>query len=492
MSNRFSFLYSPGAKLLVRFLPIALLAFSLAGCGGSSSPQISTTQPPPPVTGGIKANNFGMQCGNGDTQDCEGAANTPTDIVWPTSQAQPGLLRLHDSFTYWSIINPSAGTYSWTYLDAWLDLIAQHQPVSVIQVFTWTPCWDVNPPYNAQPYCGIDPTAPTGTDGVPMDLTASGSASFTAFVTAFVQHCSAAGNCVGNCPTGTTCATTNLIQYYEMWNEWDQTYHWVGTMQQLYQMLAPVVPIIKQNVSNAVILTPSVTKDQPTYQCDLLNWLNYETANGILSDWIAWHVYMSATGTTSNIPEVQWADFNQNLLTVQQGGTVSGCSSGSTAPGWANTPWANTETNFNGSNTSTYQCPTQYTEQDCIGQIIRWQIFHDSNGASSLDWYKWNETIGSNPQIAPAYAWMMQQMVGGKFTGAASSSNSTSTAPVWSAPFTESDGTSAMFVWTTSEAGTTYSVPVGFSSYEDLAGNVTSTSSGASIAVTTEPVLLSQ
>jgi hypothetical protein len=488
MSDRFSFLYSPGAKLLARFLPIALLAFSLAGCSGVSSK--SDIVPPPPITGSIAANNFGMQCGNGDTQDCEGTSSL--DIVWPTSQAQPGLLRLHDAGTYWSILNPSSGTYNWASLDAWLDVIAQHQPVSVIQVFTWTPCWDVNPPYNASPYCGIANTAPTGTDGVPMDLTATGSPTFNAFVTAFVQHCSAAGNCVGNCPASTTCATTNLIKYYEMWNEWDLTYHWVGTMAQVYQMVAPAAAIIKQNVTGAVILTPSATKDSPTYQCDLLNWLNYETANGVISDWIAWHVYLSLNASTDVIPEVQWTTYNQNFLSVQQGGAVSGCSSGSTAPGWANTPWANTETNFNGANNSTYTCPSsQYNTQDCVGQVIRWQIMHDSNGASSLDWYKWNETIGTNPDIEPAYYWMMQKFVGGKFTAAASSNGSGALA-VWSAPFTESDGRTAMFVWTTSEAGTTFSVPTGFSDYQDLSGNTTSVSSGASIAVSTEPILLEQ
>jgi hypothetical protein len=477
MQNRLTFLYSPGAKLLVRFLPIALLALCLAGCSGVSSKSAITP---------IAANNFGMQCGNGDTQNCEGP-NGPQDIVWPTSSAQPGLLRLHDSYTYWSTINPSSGTYNWLYLDAWLDLIAQHQPISVIQVFTWTPCWDTT-----TGTCGIDPTAPTGSNGVPNDLTASGSTSFNTFIQAFVQHCSAAGNCVGNCPTGTTCASTNLIQYYEMWNEWDLTFHWVGTMAQVYQMVAPAVPIIKQNVSNAVILSPSATKESPTYQCDLLNWLNYESANGVISDWIAWHVYLSVNATTDAQPEVQWTTFNQNFLAVQQGQPVSGCSSGSTAPGWTSTPWANTETNFNGSSQSTYTCPSsQYDAQDCIGQIIRWQILHDSNGASSLDWYKWNETIGSNPQMAAAYAWMMQKFVGGKFTAAASS-NGSGSAAVWSAPFTESDGTSAMFVWTPSEVGATFSVPAGFSSYVDLTGTSTSTTSGASIPVTTEPVLLEQ
>src|SRR5580700_540581 len=92
--------------------------------------------------GAIAPSNFGMQCGIGDTSDCGNAAASL--VVWPTTQAQPGTLRLHDTGTQWANIEGGgAGVYQWNNLDAWLDAIAAHQPLDVIEVFTWVPCWDI-------------------------------------------------------------------------------------------------------------------------------------------------------------------------------------------------------------------------------------------------------------------------------------------------------------------------------------------------------------
>lgn len=440
--------------------------------------------------GSIAASNFGMQCGIGTPIEgqvnCKGSGSTPID--WPTTglQAQPGLLRLHDAGTYWSQLNPSSGTYDFTNLDEWLDLIAQHQPVAVTQVFTWVPCWD-----STAGTCGIDPVAPSGTNGIPGDLTASGSPSFNAFVTAFVQHCSPAGNCVNN-----------LIKYYEMWNEWDISYHWTGcgTMTQcaqaLYEMVAPAAQIIKTSVPNAVIFTPSATPASGTYQCDFLTWLNLEDTNGRISDWMTWHVYLTTPdGSSTNKPEDQWANYNQNFLNIQAGGSVSGCGASPTS-NWTTVPWANTETNFSGSATVDYECPAIYSAEDCTGQIVRWQILHDSigtdgpnNAASGLFWYFWLDTIGSNSQYETAYYYMMQYMVGGKFTAPASSPDN----DTWTAPFLESDGqTEALWVWTTNEAGVSFTVPSGYVDYKDLQGNTTNVSAGQWITLSVQPFLLEQ
>jgi hypothetical protein len=523
-----------------------------------------------PVAGAIEPSNFGMQCGIGSPIDgqvnCKGGSGSDP-IVWPTAglnpPAEPGLLRLHDAGTYWAQMNPSSGTYDFTNLDNWLDLIAQHQPVAVSQVFTWVPCWDASNAsgtvstsgttvtwvsgtqfytgtyWNNQsitingtvytiasvssltsltlttsagtqsgvaysmtdPNCGIDPVAPSGSSDIPADLTASGSPTFNQLVTAFVQHCSAAGNCVGNCPSGQTCASTNLIKYYEMWNEWDLPYHWTncGTTiatcaQALYYMVAPAAAIIKENVPDAVILMPSSTPSSPTYQCDFLDWLNLEDTNGHISDWIAWHVYLTTqSGSSTNTPEDQWSNYNQNFINIQAGGSVSGCSYAATTQ-WTKVPWANTETNFSGSATVDYQCPSIYNAQDCTGQIVRWQILHDSigtdgpnNAASGVFWYFWLDTIGSNSQYETAYYYMMQYLVGGKFTAQASSADEVT----WTAPFLESDGTTeALWAWTPNEAGVGYSVPSGYVDYKDLSGNTHTVTTGQQITLSTEPYLL--
>jgi len=464
--NRLSIVYSR-ATALARFVPIAL-ALCLAGCAGGVGSQSHVTPPPPPPPGSVLASNFGMQCGQGDTSDCEGG--DPPPIVWPTTQAQPGLLRLHDAQTYWAILNPSNGVYDWESLDEWLDLIAQHQPVSVIQVFTWVPCWD-----STQGTCGIDPTAPTGTNGYPSDLTAGGSPSFNAFVTAFTQHCSPNNNCVAD-----------LIKSYEMWNEWDISYHWTGSMAQVYQMVAPAVAIIRANVPNAVILMPSTTPDSDTglgYQADFQNWLNYENTHGRISDWIDWHVYLTRTNSTTRTPEDQWAKYNANYLAIQ-----------SSTSGWQTTPWADTETNFNGAPPPglNYTCPnTQFSPADCTGQVVRWQLLHASNGARSVDWYKWAQTVGSNSKYDTAYSYMMQYLAGGKFAAPCASTTNNGV-PTWTCNFTESSGTAALWAWTTTESGTTFKVPTGYVDYVDINGGKTSVTAGQTITIGTEPIMLEQ
>jgi hypothetical protein len=430
--------------------------------------------------GAIAPSNFGMQCGIGDTSDCGNAAASL--VVWPTTQAQPGTLRLHDTGTQWANIEGGgAGVYQWNNLDAWLDAIAAHQPLDVIEVFTWVPCWDI--PSGA--VCSSPPTSPVGTNVPPADLTSSGSPSFNAFVTAFVQHCSPNNNCV-----------KDNIKYYEMWNEWDLQYHWTGTMAQVYQMVAPAAGIIKSNITGAFILTPSSTPDSDTgigYQADLQNWLNYETSHGVISDWIAWHSYLTAPQNNQTqivTPETQWGAVNVNFLSIQ-----------ASTPGWTTTPWADTETNYNGSPPPglNYTCPSSsspnppvtFSADDCAGMIARWQLLHASNGAVSVDWYKWNETIGGNPQYETVYYNLMQDLVGGTFNGPCHFLGANG-ATTWTCSFTEENSTQALWVWTPNEAGTTYNVPAGYVDYLDLQGNTNPVTAGQTIQITVQPFLLEQ
>lgn len=434
-------------------------------------------------TGSIALSNFGFQCGPGDTADCQGSSKGV--ITWPTTQAQPGLLRLHDAGTQWANMDQGGGNYNWSNLDQWLDLIAAHQPVEVAQVFTWVPCWDVP---NPSTECSSPPTAPSGTNQPPADLVPSGSPSFNAFVNAFTTHCNKNNHCV-----------KDLIRYYEMWNEWDLKFHWLGTMDQVFQMVAPASTIIRTNVPNAVILMPSATPDSDTGAsgpADLQNWLSLEDSNLIngkhMSDWVNWHVYLTTGATTIAAPEDQWSTYNANFLSVQ-----------ASNPNWQTAPWANTETNFNGApppNGLNYTCPssssasppTTFSPDDCTGMIVRWQLLHDSNGAAGVFWYKWNETIGGNQQYETAYYYMMQYLAGGKFGGPCTFTAGGG-ATTWTCNFTEADQkTAALWVWTPNEAGTSFTVPAGYVDYLDLSGNKTTVTSGQSITIGVMPIMLEQ
>jgi hypothetical protein len=408
-------------------------------------------------TRSVKASNFGFECSL-VIGDCGAQGGK---LVWPLAPT-PGSLRLHDVYTSWSDLSTGPGTYDWTWLDTWLDMIAQHRPLQVIEVFSWVPCWNANT-------CEAPPVAPTGTNSPPLDLTQSGSPAFNNFVTEFVQHCSAAGNCVGNCPPGKACASTNLITLYEMWNEWNTSVRWSGSATQLYQMLAPAASIIRANVTNAVILTPSMTAGNASV---FTSWLNLESTKGRISDWVAWHDYL-----VGNTPEYEWGIQSAIYLSNQ----VS-------LPAWKSMPWADTETGFN---THNYTCAAKFNAQDCAGQIVRWHLLHLSNGAQSLNWYRWNEIIGSKSTYETPYEFMMQYLTGGKFTGPCTSTVG-QTPAIWTCKFSESSAKTALWVWTPSESGAQFTVPSGYVDYRDMSGGTAPVYGGQSISVSTMPVMLEQ
>src|SRR5215831_10185 len=83
----------------------------------SSHPADTQQKPSPKVT----ASSFGFQCGTGKLTNCPNA-------TWPTTVAQPGIIRLWDSQVQWHLLNNGRGSYNWRVLDAYLDTIATHQP----------------------------------------------------------------------------------------------------------------------------------------------------------------------------------------------------------------------------------------------------------------------------------------------------------------------------------------------------------------------------
>jgi IPT/TIG domain len=390
---------------------------------------------------GLPASVFGFQCGTGVSTNCP-------DWTWPKTSAQPGLIRLWDAQVEWSLLNPSLDNYDWTNLDNWLDVIAQHLPRDVIYTFGWTPCWDAVT-------CVSTGSIPNGSSAPPKDLTASGSATFNAFVTALVSHCSAKGNCV-----------KDLIKYWEMWNEPNNSVRWSGTETQLYQMVAAAVPIIKSNISDAKVLTPPAAGGDSAW---MQTWINLENSDGRLSDIYSFHLYL-LTGT----PEDRFPII-QKMIETKNG-----------TPGWASTPWWNTETNFQ--NAPYYSCATTHSAADCTGQVVRWQLLHSSNGAANLSWYYFDTTIGQNASDAAAYYQMMKWMVGSEFV-APCSVNGT----LWSCQLTLATGNSAQILWNTSptcsNGGCTEDVSSTWTSYQDLTGADFPITNGT-ISVGVMPIML--
>jgi hypothetical protein len=84
---------------------------------------------------------------------------------------------------------------------------------------------------------------------------------------------------------------------------------------------------------------------------------------------------------------------------------------------------------------------------------------------------------------------MMQYLAGGEFSGPCSVA-ATPWAPTWTCNFTESNGTTALWVWTPSESGANFMVPAGYVDYRDLNGGTTKVAASQIITIGVEPIML--
>lgn len=379
-------------RKLHAFLPfvMACVASITSLCSAGTTAQPMKSHP-------IQSTDFSFECVNGSSCGTNGS--------WITTKSQPGTVRLWDSGTSWAILNTGTNSYSWTNLDTWLDMIAQHQPTAVIFTFGHVPCFITSIPCNPN---GKGGSGTYWSPGPPTDLNANGSKTFTAFVTALTQHCSPAGHCV-----------KDYIKYWEMWNEPNLTHYWSGTVNQLYDMFRPIVPIIRNNVPSAIVATPPICGGDTAY---MSSWLSLENTNGRLSDYYSIHSYLSGYEPETRI--------NMIARMVQTKNNA----------GWTTTPWMNSESNFS---PTTDVCTS--SAEDCHGQLVRWHFLQyayqgGAGGAFHVGWYNW-PSISSGGYDTYYYT-MMQWLVGSTFTASCSSSGT-----VWSCPLTESNGHSALIVW---------------------------------------------
>jgi hypothetical protein len=461
-----------------------------------------------PVWGQINRTNFGMQCGTNSTANCP----TTGGIMLPT---EPGMLRLWDSQVQWADIDgtvncTTSSCMTWGTLDAYLVAIATvPTPPAVIYTFGYVPCWDTslysqnkcpgNGSYEALPPVDLG----NGKCGV-------GSCTFNSFVTALTNHCS---------NTVPSYCVKDYIKYYEMWNEADSLGYWnvspaSTSALDLYSMVAnPVVNIIKKSVTNAVILTPSITGNGEGWMVD---WVCDEGTNTLLSNVYDIHQYIDPNDNGST-PELVYQNVEPG--TASSPGLLypnyfpTATCNGKTNK-WKTLPWMLTETNWYWAGTS-YVCNTTSpnSQANCDGQIARLQVLMDSNvpgvssskaGAMSVNWFWWKATIGdhgSGTNYATPYYYLQQYMLGGSFPATTGTCTFTlqSGSDIVTCPFTEtytdSQGASALWVWTNDDNanGLTYNLPQGsnYQAYWDISGTCTKIPSGTqSITVRYDPYML--
>src|SRR5207248_978956 len=214
---------------------------------GSSSRDVSPTQPSSPTSNAVPAAFFGMTF--------ERDANVPSVPF--------GSTRTWDGWGIaWDALEPSRGTYNWSALDARLTLAQQHG-ADVLFTFGRTPAWAV------AGTCTGNYT-PNGCAEPPANLQ-----DWDDFVRALVAH--AGGR----------------IHYWEIWNEPNDSGSYTGDIPTLVTLARRAYTAIKSADPSAVVLTPSSTGGNDVGTSYMDQYLN--AGGGAYADVIAFHGYWGST-----------------------------------------------------------------------------------------------------------------------------------------------------------------------------------------------------
>jgi hypothetical protein len=334
----------------------------------------------------------------------------------------------------WSDANPSAGTYNFTSLNAFIA-INQARGADIIYTFGRTPLWASSQPSAPGPY-GPGQCAP------PAEMS-----SWDNYVRAIATY--AAGR----------------IKYWELWNEPQDPHFYCGDIPTMVTMAQHAAQIIKGIDPSALILSPGVTGGPgPTWLASFLS--GGGTAN---VDVIAFHGYWSATA--------------EDVVNV-----ISSYTTVMAANGAAGKPMWDTEASWAGfGNLGTPSSAQQ------VGFVAKYYLLHWSQGVTRFVWYAydggpiwggiWTADTGESP-AATSYSETYLWMVGALMTTPCAAGQT----GIWTCTLSRTSGYSAEVVWIPN-ATATFTVPPQYTVYRDLAGAVR-TITNNTIKIGDQPILL--
>ena len=365
---------------------------------------------------------------------------------WPTMPVYG--IRLWDTNTGWAQINTSKGDYDWSTLNNWIDAASAHN-AEVIYTFGMTPSWASSKPSDS----ACDYSA--GACDAPSDLNSDGTGSdqhFIDFVTAIAKHAPS-------------------IKYWELWNTPHDPKQWTGTDAQLVRMAKDANTYIKKYIPDAKIIAPAngqLKYKYPNANCTMAEKMGDYLAAGLGNyvDVMAFHTY--------------YTDVPEDIVPVIQ------CyQSTMKTYGIASLPLWSTEGSW-GFNTG-FSSTT-----DQAGFVARLYLLLWSNGVARHYWYAWDDdrtgTLSDNGilnTVGTAY----QQVESWMSARTMSTLCSESKSGIWTCGFTGDNGYSSLAVWHPG-GNTSYTAASKYVDYLDLGGKQHNISSGATVTVGEEPILL--
>ncbi|HEY1220540.1 MAG: carbohydrate binding domain-containing protein [Bryobacteraceae bacterium] len=190
-------------------------------------------------------------------------------VPWPT--AKFGTLRLWDTGTAWTSLEPQQGVWNWQPLDIWVAAAEQHGVQDILLTLGQTPPWASSNPDDVN-YVGAGaPASPTDNQY------------WRDYITAVAQR------------------YKGRIRYYEIWNEPNDPTYYTGSVAELAELTAEAYGIIKSVDPGNTVLSPAPY--MPGYLDQLLQ-------AGIAQnvDMIAYHYYETppeaAAAAIANVNQV--------------------------------------------------------------------------------------------------------------------------------------------------------------------------------------------
>jgi len=351
-------------------------------------------------------------------------------VPWPT--AKFGTLRLWDTGTSWTSLEPQQGVWNWQPLDIWVAAAEQHGVEDILLTLGQTPPWASTDPDDVN-YIGAGAPAPPTDNQYWRD-----------YITAVAQR------------------YKGRIRYYEIWNEPNDPTYYTGTVAELAELTAEAYRIIKSVDPGNTVLSPAAYA--PGYLDQLL-------AAGIAQnvDMIAYHFYETP-------PEAAAADIaNVNLVMAAHGVSA--------IPLWA------TEGASGDNTTAPESLAAAYLVRKYLVHLAFGSIRFDWYAWGKATTFCVG-TEENDPRVlteaGTAFGILLKWLHGASLTGASIDASS----GTWQIDLTLVDGTHALIVWNPN-ATVQFAIPSTFHSVSqhDIFGNVTPVE-GRSVSIGGSPVLL--
>lgn len=353
-------------------------------------------------------------------------------VPWP--QSTFGELRLWDSGTAWTALEPAKGAWNWAPLDAWVAAAEAHGVKEILLTLGQSPEWASSQPDNVS-YVGAGAPAP------PNDFQ-----DWRDYITAVGQR------------------YKGRIRNYEIWNEPNDPTYYAGTVPQLVELTKEAYAILKS-------IDPANTVVAPVpYDAGYLDQL-LQTGMAPFIDVVAFHIY-----TYEQPPEQVVGPAIANVRLVMAKNGVGAL------PLW---------------DTEGASGDTTTTEDAAAAWIVRRYLVDLAYGSGRFNWYTWSKgstfcaaTEEADPRQLTKAGFAFQVLQNWLHDASLTGVNIDS-AGNWQIGLNLADGGAALIVWNPA-ASAQFSIPAGIHAVtaRDIFGGSTAIS-GSTMTVGANPLLIS-